>query len=285
MLAFARVSTHHIQRMHFSDIPRAVAVAVALTLLPCAAFAQADEDPDEPAASAPATDPDPAPEAPPAPATPPPSDPGAAGPVEVTPPPETGPETPADAALTWTALGAQQRAGDGLVTAAFGFTGLAMGSYHYAVSDQLALGVAGGFDYGRYVPDFAFTAGGLVALSLKLGMPVDGDTRLGFRADLGLLVPETPGVAVTIDLSANLMAPVAEGLYAGAGVDVPLTLGIHDGGTTLAWPLLFGGVVEYRVLAPLAIFAEAKLGPSFVAQTGGGVYFAMKLMAGVAYRL
>lgn len=283
MLAFARVSTHHIQRMHFSDIPRAVAVALALTLLPCAALAQADTDPDEPTTAEPAPTPTPAPE--PAPAAPPPSDPGAAAGVEVTPPPEKGPETPADAALTWTTLGAQQRAGDGLVTAAFGFTGLAIGSYHYAVTDQLALGIAGGFDYGRYVPDAAFTAAGLVAFSLKMGMPIDQDARLGLRADLGLLVPETPGVGITIDLSANLVAPVAEGLYAGAGLDVPLTIGVRDGGTSLSWPLLFGGVVEYRVLAPLAIYAEAKLGPAFVADSGGGVFFAMKLMGGVAYRL
>jgi hypothetical protein len=207
----------------------------------------------------------------------------AVGAVEVTPPPEQGPSSPADAALSWSALGGTQRPGDGIVAVAFGFSGLPAASYHYGLTDTVSLGVAGGLDFARAIPNFAFVAGGHVAGSLKVSLPLDGDTRLGLRGDLGVWVPSRPGIGLTVDLSANLMAPVAEDLLAGVGVDVPLTIGIVDGETNLTWPLLFGGVAEYRVLAPLSIFAEAKLGPGFVAP--GGVYFAMRLLGGVAYRL
>lgn len=286
MLAFERVSTHHIQRMRFSDIPRVVAVVAAL--LPSVAWAQSDADPDEPTADeAPASPP--APTAGPPATTPaettPPIDPATAGAVEVIPPAEQGPATPADAAMSWTALGAQQVAGDSLVTASFGFAALPMATYHYAISDSLAIGVAAGLDYGRYVPDSAFDAAPQVAFSMKMGLPVDQDLRLGLRGDLGVFVPSSGGAGVLIDLSANLLAPVAEGLYAGAGVDVPLSIRIHDNGSTLVWPLLFGGVAEYRILAPLSIFAEAKAGPAFIATSNGGVYFALKLLGGLAYRL
>lgn len=286
MLAFGRVSTHHHERMAFSSPIRA-ATLLGLLWVSAPALAQSDTDPDEPATDTSST-------AAPAPRTSvaSPADAGATGSspsneavgaVEVTPPPEQGPATPADAALSWSALGGHQRAGDGLVAVAFGFSGLPAASYHYGLTDTVSLGVAGGLDFARAVPDVAFTAGAHVAGSLKVSLPLDGDARLGLRSDLGVWIPTTPGIGLTLDVSANLVAPVAEDLLAGIGVDVPLTIGIVSGETSLTWPLLFGGVAEYRVLAPLSIFAEAKVGPGFVAP--GGVYFAMRLLGGIAYRL
>ena len=274
--------------MAFSHLIR-TATVLGLLWASAPARAQSDTDPDEPAtetsSAAPAAQPAAA-GATPAAASPTggaPAGDGAIGAVEVTPPPEQGPSTPADAALSWSALGGSQRAGDGIVAVAFGFAGLPAASYHYGLTDTVSLGVAGGLDFARALPDSAFTAGAHVAGSLKVSLPLDGETRLGLRSDLGVWVPTTPGLGLTIDLSANLMAPVAEDFLAGVGVDVPLTIGIVDGKTSLTWPLLFGGVAEYRVLAPLSIFAEAKLGPGFVAP--GGVSFAMRLLGGIAYRL
>jgi hypothetical protein len=271
--------------MAFSH-PIHAAIVLGLMWASAPARAQSDTDPDEPATDTSS--------AAPAGAQPRASEPAASatdraptsdavGAVEVTPPPEQGPAVPADAALSWSALGGTQRPGDGIVAVAFGFSGLPAASYHYGLTDTVSLGVAGGLDFARAIPNAAFTAGGHVAGSLKVSLPLDGDTRLGMRGDLGVWVPSSPGIGLTVDLSANLMAPVAEDLLAGVGVDLPLTIGIVDGETNLTWPLLFGGVAEYRVLAPLSIFAEAKLGPGFIAP--GGVYFAMRLLGGVAYRL
>lgn len=274
--------------MAFSRLIR-TATVLGLVWASAPARAQSDTDPDEPAtetsSASPAAQPAAGGTASPAEASPTGGAPAGdgVGAVEVTPPPEQGPVTPADAALSWSALGARQRAGDGIVSVAFGFAGLPAASYHYGLTDMVSIGVAGGLDFARSLPDSAFTAGAHVAGSLKVSLPLDGDTRLGLRSDLGVWVPTTPGFGLTIDLSANLMAPVAEDLLAGVGVDVPLTIGIVEGNTSLSWPLLFGGVAEYRVLAPLSIFAEAKLGPGFLAP--GGVSFAMRLLGGIAYRL
>jgi len=254
-----------------------VSLALMLAIPLGSAFAQHDPDEPPPVTRSPA--PTPAPSATPSPSpTPVPTE------ADVTEqvPPEKAPPSPAEASVSWTALGAQAPQGTSVISVAFGLSGLPQASFHYAIADNLSLGVAGGFDFARYVPRGGFNAAASVAASLKGSYFLDETLHLGWRADVGFLIPEVPDFAIIIDLSANLLAPVNRQLFVGAGLHIPITIGIGNG-AAFVWPILVGGVAEFRVLPPLSLFAEAMLGPAF--NSADGVFVGARLMGGIAYRL
>lgn len=264
--------------------PRPLFLGIVLTGLVVTGPALAQEDdPDEPPAvtrpaappvartetatqAAPSPAPSPAAEAPP-------PDPNAENPTEV-----TGGKIPE---LSWSMLTADVPESGGLIEGSVGFASLPRVGYHLSLGNGFSIGAVGGFDYALFTPQAVFDPAFYVAGAFRMSTRLDEVVRLGIRGELGALVAQNRGAALVIDLSANLGFAVGRDFIVGPGIDVPIAIGFRI--PSLSWPLLIGGVAEYRLTPPLSVTLEAKIGPSFNAP--GSVTFGARVLGGIAIRI
>lgn len=175
-----------------------------------------------------------------------------------------------------------------------GFSGLPRLSYHYTLEEGMSVGGLVAFDYATWVPANAFLP------SLQIGVPIryavyqDESMTIAVRGEPGLLFGFNPGIfGIQAVVGGVIGFDVENRFVVGAGVDFPITIGIHTGGgrrenTTsrdrvfIEMPILIGPVAEFHVTPPLAITLDAKFGPNF--DTADKIRFAMRILGGVALR-
>jgi hypothetical protein len=170
----------------------------------------------------------------------------------------------------------------GLLEAQVGLSGLPRIGYHLSVGGGVSIGAVAGFDYGAFSPRAVFDPAFYVAGVFRGSMRMDETVRLGYRGELGALLAQNRGPSLVLDLSANVGFDVGRDFVVGGGIDLPIVIGVNTP-ATLSFPLLVGPVAEYRLTTPLALTAEAKIGPAFNAP--GNVTFGARVMGGVALRL
>lgn len=259
---------------------RALFAVCAIATFSPTAFAQTEEDPDEPPEeTAPVA---PAPETPPE-KKPPPETPPPVSPSE-TPPPKVDPPAPptAGAPVSWTMLAGAVPESGALIHGEVGFSGLFRGAYHHSLGGGLSIGGLAAFDYASFAPDAAFSSRLILAVPIRYAMMLGENIQLGLRGDPGAIIVFEGTSGIQLDLQANVGWVLDQRFIAGAGLDMPIGIFIGSNGA-LAWPLLAGGFIEYHVAPPVALTLDAKIGPYFV--TSGGVLLGLRVHAGVAYRL
>ena len=219
----------------------------------------------------------------------------AAAPTSPAPSPSAAPEVPPEPnaqdttaagggelpALSWTMLTGDVPDSGGLLEAQVGMTSMPRVGYHLSVGGGFSIGAVAGFDYGLFTPKAIFDPGFYIAGAFRGSVRLDQTVRLGFRGELGALLAQNRRATFVIDASANIGFDVARDVVLGAGIDMPIGISFAIGG--LSWPFLVGPVVEYRLTTPLALTAEAKIGPVF--NNPGGVGFGARVMGGLALRL
>lgn len=263
-------------------LPLFLGIVLTGLLAPLPVLAQED-DPDEPAAVTRPADPAPsrtetATKAPAAPA---------ASPSPEAPPPDPSagePEAPPNGKLpelSWSMLTADVPESGGLIEGSVGFASLPRVGYHLSLGSGFSIGAVGGFDYALFSPTAVFDPAFYVAGVFRMSTRLDEEVRLGLRGELGALVAQNRGAALVIDLSANVGFSLGRDLIVGPGIDVPIAIGFRV--ASLSWPVLIGGVAEYRLTPPLSVTLEAKIGPSFNAP--GNVTFSARVLGGIAIRL
>ncbi len=200
-------------------------------------------------------------------------DPNAEEPAEV-----TGGKIPE---LSWSMLTADVPESGGLIEGSVGFASLPRVGYHLSLGNGFSIGAVGGFDYALFAPEAVFDPAFYVAGAFRMSTRLDEVVRLGIRGEIGALVAQNRGAALVIDLSANIGFAVGRDFIVGPGIDVPIAIGFRIG--SLSWPVLIGGVAEYRLTPPLSVTLEAKIGPSFNAP--GSVTFGARVLGGIAIRI
>ena len=174
------------------------------------------------------------------------------------------------------------------LTGELGYSAVPKASYMFGLSEKLALGPAFAFDLGYY--QTRVTNPGLTfSLPIRLSALRSGNRSLGINFEPGiyLVFPQFggTGVALMLNVGGNFGVEVAPGVTVGGGVDLPIALGLSPQFSFIL-PILFGPIVEYRVVPELALTFEMKLGPHIAFGDGfSTVNLGLKLAAGVAYRL
>ncbi|MCC7386699.1 MAG: hypothetical protein IT384_32980 [Deltaproteobacteria bacterium] len=241
-------------------------------------------DPDEPDAPPPPEPSEPTPKdtsAPPPPAPSPPGAPDAAGEAPPVSPTPLEPVHPGSPEISWTLLGARVPSGS-LLQGELGFSGLPRIAFHRWLGDGFSLGGLVAFDYGSFVPRAAFRSSLLLAVPIRYAIPLDAPFELAIRVDPGVVIPFDGGAGILIDAQVNLSWVLADRFVVGAGIDMPILIGIGDVLGGFAWPLLIGAIFEYHPLAPLALTLDAKLGPYL--DTNAGALLGLRVLGGAAYR-
>jgi hypothetical protein len=169
----------------------------------------------------------------------------------------------------------------GLIEGSVGFASLPRVGYHLSLGNGFSIGAVGGFDYALFAPEAVFDPAFYVAGAFRMSTRLDEVVRLGIRGEIGALVAQNRGAALVIDLSANIGFAVGRDFIVGPGIDVPIAIGFRI--PSLSWPVLIGGVAEYRLTPPLSVTLEAKIGPSFNAP--GSVTFGARILGGIAIRI
>lgn len=242
-------------------------------------------DPDEPDAPPPPAPSEPTPKdtsAPPLPApSPPPGAPAAADEAPAVSPTPLEPAHPGSPEISWTLLGARVPSGS-LLQGELGFSGLPRIAFHQWLGDGFSVGGLVAFDYGSFVPRAAFRSSLVLAVPIRYAIPLDAPFELALRVEPGVVIPFDGGAGILLDAQANLSWVLADRFVVGAGIDMPILIGIGDVLGGLAWPLLIGGIFEYHPLAPLALTLDAKLGPYL--DTNAGALLGLRVLGGAAYR-
>ena len=214
----------------------------------------------------------------------------AAGPAWAEAPAEgqaPAPSEPVVQTVSWDVLAGGVPTSGALLQVEAGFSGLPRAAYHYSLRRGFSVGGLVGFDYGLWRPARTFGENLVLAAPIRWTVYRDPTWSVGARVDPGVVLGFQGGLAVGLmaHLQAHAGYSLENRIIVGGGVEVPLLLNVPTRGgraTVFAAPILAGLIAEFHVTPPLAITADMKVGPHLATDD---VRWALKLMAGVAYRL
>lgn len=208
--------------------------------------------------------------------------------------PISTPGEPIVRGLSWDVMAGRIPRSGAIGQAELGFSGLPRVAYHHTIGEGMSVGGLIGFDYGLSVPNNVFLPSLVVGVPIRYALFQDETMTVAVRAEPGLLFGFNPGIfGIQAVVGGVIGFEVENRFVVGAGIDFPITFGIHTGDRLredvtdrdrvfLQMPILIGPVAEFHVTPPLAITLDAKFGPNF--DTADKIRFAMKLLIGAALR-
>jgi hypothetical protein len=161
---------------------------------------------------------------------------------------------------------------------------------HLGYTDRLDVGARAAFTWGQdgtlfsgpgAVPGFRVQASARYQLLSAGAVTLGADFAPGFGIDYPPGV-QTPRILLPLGLTAGVH--LGDALLVHAGLDLPVTVtpGAFGG---VAFPILLGGGVEYRLGQALEVTGRLLMGPSVaLTQAGTPARLALELAVGLAYR-
>ena len=174
---------------------------------------------------------------------------------------------------------------DGIAAASIGYPLMPRLEYQHPVAPGYSLGASFSINLAYYVPEQGVNLGMQLTAPMRFSLLNRGGATIGLRFEPGFGFAFEPdfNFAVLGNVGVALGARVSRLVTVGGGIDFPMAIFVDP--FIFVLPILFGPMLEVHPTPNLAITADFKMGPAFIAvNNASDVEFALKLAIGAAYR-